>query len=220
MALDSRVRMHRALADSHRIAIVDALALGDRTPQELCKLTDIPSNLLAHHLRVLERAEIVERRISGGDKRRRYVILRRDRLVEAVPDVTVAKGSVLFVCTHNSARSQFAAALWRSRTGGSSESAGTDPAPRVDPLAIATAAHVGVDLSAAVPKGYEAIESRPALIVSVCDRARESGMPFDVASLHWSVRDPVADGRSAAFDEAFAEISSRVDQLATALTEA
>jgi len=219
MDLDARVRMHHALADRHRLAIVDALALGDRTPHELSEVAEIPTNLLAHHLLVLERAEIIERRVSDGDRRRRYVILRRDRIAEIVPTQAVPAGSVLFVCTHNSARSQFAAALWAARTGGASESAGTDPASRVDALAVATAEGVGVDLSAAVPKGYAAIESPPTLVVSVCDRARESGLPFDVPSLHWSVPDPVADGRPAAFAAAFDEISGRVERLATALTE-
>ncbi len=53
----------------------------------------------------------------------------------------------------------------------------------------------------------------PTLVVSVCDRARESGLPFDCPTLHWSVADPVADGRVAAFATAFADISKRIERL-------
>ncbi len=219
MDFESRVRIHEALADRHRLAIVDALMLGDRTPQELSQLAEIPTNLMAHHLQVLQQAGLIDRHVSHGDKRRRYVVLKQERLSQIAPNVEVPAGCVLFVCTHNSARSQFAAALWRARTGGQADCAGTDPASRVDPVAIATADDFGVDLSAAVPKGYDAVDVAPALLVSVCDQAREAGPPFDVPSLHWSVPDPGADGRPVAFAVAFADISGRVERLAVALAE-
>src|ERR1039457_4153459 len=106
MDLNSRVRMHHALADRHRLAIVDALMLGDRSPPELCELAEIPTNLLAHHLQGLHQAGLVDRRVSSGDRRRRYVVLQQERLAQIVPNLTVSAESVLFVCTHNSARSQ------------------------------------------------------------------------------------------------------------------
>jgi ArsR family transcriptional regulator, arsenate/arsenite/antimonite-responsive transcriptional repressor / arsenate reductase (thioredoxin) len=209
--------MHAALADPHRLAIVDALALSDRTPRELASLVDAPTNLLAHHLGVLEEAGLVERRVSGGDGRRRYVVFRPESLGGLLPgESRVPDGLVLFVCTHNSARSQLAAALWRARTGGPAESAGADPAPRVHPLAVRAARQLGLELAGAIPRGYEAVDVRPALVVSVCDRAREGGIPFEAPVLHWSVTDPVADGRQAAFTAAFAEISRRVERLAAA----
>jgi protein-tyrosine-phosphatase/DNA-binding transcriptional ArsR family regulator len=220
MNLAVRVRIHAALADPHRLAIIDALALGDRTPHELGALVDAPSNLLAHHLTVLEQAGLTERRISAGDRRRRYVVLVPDRLSELLPDPVAPTGIVLFVCTHNSARSQFAAALWRRLPGGVADSAGTDPAPRVHPAAVRAARGLGITLPAKAPKGYEAVAARPALVVSVCDRAWEAGIPFDAPTLHWSVPDPVADGRADAFASAFAEISHRVERLAASLPAA
>ena len=123
---------------------------------------------------------------------------------------------VLFVCTHNSARSQVAAALWRHLTGEAAESAGAEPAPRVHPLAIRAARRVGIDIAGEAPKGYEAIGAQPGLVVSVCDRAREGGLPFDVLTLHWAVPDPVADGRPGAFTAAVNEISGRIVRLADA----
>jgi protein-tyrosine-phosphatase len=71
-----------------------------------------------------------------------------------------------------------------------------------------------LDLSAARPRRYQDVQYRPDLVVSVCDRAREATLPFAAPQLHWSVPDPVADGRRRAFEEAFAEIAQRVTELA------
>ncbi|MEO1059706.1 MAG: ArsR family transcriptional regulator, partial [Actinomycetota bacterium] len=53
-ALAERAAIHGALGDPGRLAIVDALRVSDRSPQELGALLDMPSNLLAHHLTTLE----------------------------------------------------------------------------------------------------------------------------------------------------------------------
>ncbi len=95
-------------------------------------------NLASHHLRALEAVGLVERRVSEGDRRRRYVVLRRDALNGLLlPQAALAPaGLVLFVCTHNSARSQFAAGLWRLRTGNDAASAGSEPSAKVHPQAV------------------------------------------------------------------------------------
>jgi ArsR family transcriptional regulator, arsenate/arsenite/antimonite-responsive transcriptional repressor / arsenate reductase (thioredoxin) len=214
--VDERVRIHSALADRHRLAIVDALALGDRTPGELAGMAGLPGNLLAHHLNALDHVGLIRRRVSDGDRRRRYISLRADRLGQLAPARPMELGMVLFVCTHNSARSQLAAALWRDRTSLPGDSAGREPAARVHPKAADVAGHAGLDLSGAIPRGYESVRRPPELVVSVCDRAHEAGVPFDAPTLHWSVPDPVADGRSAAFRSVLAELSSRIDRLAAA----
>jgi protein-tyrosine-phosphatase len=121
---------------------------------------------------------------------------------------------VLFVCTHNSARSQFAAARWRQRTGLLADSAGTEPAASVHPRAVSAARAFGLDLSTASPKAYEAIGEAPDLVISVCDRAHEAGPPFGADSYHWSIPDPVRDGRLSAFRDAFSAIAERIDQVA------
>jgi protein-tyrosine-phosphatase len=216
MDLADRVRVHAALAEQSRLAIVDELALGDRTPGELGALVGLPTNLVAHHLWVLDEAGLIERRASAGDRRRRYVVLRPGRLTGLTRGAAAPMAAVAFVCTGNSARSQFAAALWRQRTGASADSAGAEPARRVHPGALRAAERFDVDLSERMPKGYDGLELVPTLVVSVCDLAREAGLPFDCPTLHWSVADPVADGRGAAFRAAFAEISERVERLAAA----
>ncbi|MBW3665656.1 MAG: ArsR family transcriptional regulator [Actinobacteria bacterium] len=193
--------------------MVDALWPSDRTPTELQELTGLASNLLAFHLDVLEELGLIERRRSQGDGRRRYVSLRPDVLASLSDVPRLGGGPVLFVCTHNSARSQMGSALWGARTGGPTMSAGTDPATAVHPLAVEVAAEHGLDLSDARPRSYQDVDVDPHLVVSVCDRARESGLGSQAPLVHWSVADPIGGDRDA-FEAAFDEISRRVDLLA------
>ncbi|MFN8019166.1 MAG: helix-turn-helix domain-containing protein [Acidimicrobiales bacterium] len=139
-----RAARHAALGDQARLALVDELLIGDRSPQELARALGIGSNLLAHHLDVLERAGLVERSRSSGDGRRRYVHLRRDAGGAGLPTSPARPG--LFVCTASSARSQLAAALWRERTGAAAGAAGTHPAAEVHPGALAAALPGSLDL--------------------------------------------------------------------------
>lgn len=214
MELDTRAAAHAALGDIRRLLIVDHLAIGDRTVAELADLSGMQGNLLAHHLDVLESAGLIERRTSEGDHRKRYVSLRWDRLPFGVHHPLADVRNVAFVCTHNSARSQFAAALWKSTTGIDSSSAGSQPAARVHPTAIKVASEFDVDISASEPAGYDVLPSLPDLVVSVCDRALEAGLPSGRTQIHWSVPDPVSAGTLKAFRSAFNDIASRVTQLA------
>ena len=173
-------------------------------------------NLLAHHLDVLEREGIVERLVSSGDRRRRYVRLRPESLVALVEGPTALPNEVLFVCTHNSARSQMAAALWRARTGRPASSAGTHPADRVHPGAVDAARRAGLDLADAVPALLDTHATASTHRVTVCDRAHEE-LPPGVAPWHWSVADPVEVGTDDAFDMALAELDHRIRSLASNL---
>src|SRR5215217_8190018 len=103
--IEQRARLHAALGDTSRLAIVDALSSSDCSPQELQHRFDIPSNLLAHHLDVLEGAGLIERSRSSGDGRRRYVHLRPDTFEQLNAPRSVVAQPALFVCTANSARS-------------------------------------------------------------------------------------------------------------------
>ena len=206
--------MHWALGDDSRLAIVDLLAESDLAVSDLGAALDMPGNLLAHHLNVLDGAAVIQRRTSEGDGRRRYVTLQRPRLDGLL--VTPARpDSVVFVCSHNSARSQYAAAYWTMRTGQPAESAGSDPASRVNSMAVRLASERGLDLSDATPRGYDSLSGIPDLLVSVCDRAREADLPEAARHVHWSIPDPVAVGRISAFRSAFLEIERRVDALAS-----
>ena len=210
--LDLRAARHAALGDPVRLAIVDELALSDRAPVELRRLVGLESNLLAHHLDVLESVGMINRSQSSGDGRRRYVHLLRDSLHDLRPGRGVTPMRALFVCTRNSARSQLAAALWRSIAGAPAESAGTHPADRVDPGALAAAKRAGLDLAGSTPRTLEQVGKIPSLVVTVCDQAHEQLAPHDTW-LHWSIPDPVAAGGRRAFDAALAELRERISVL-------
>lgn len=213
MDVETRAKRHAALGDERRLLIVDQLALGDLTVSELADIVQMRGNLLAHHLEVLEQADLISRRVSEGDHRRRYVSLRWQSLPEPIDLSVLSPKRVAFVCTHNSARSQFAAALWRRLSDSEAWSAGTEPADRVHPKAVQVAADFGLDLSHAAPTAYESLPDRPDLVISVCDRARESGLPDAVQRHHWSIADPVPVGTLEAFRSAFADIATRMERL-------
>lgn len=210
--LESRAVRHAALGDPVRLAIVDELALSDRAPVELRRLVGLESNLLAHHLDVLESVGMINRSRSSGDGRRRYVHLLRDSLRDLAPGRNLVPARALFVCTRNSARSQLAAAVWRSMAGAPADSAGTHPADRVHPGAVAAAKRAGLDIAGSTPRALDRTGTLPDIVVTVCDQAHEELSPGD-AWLHWSVPDPVADGTRAAFDAALAELRERIGVL-------
>jgi ArsR family transcriptional regulator, arsenate/arsenite/antimonite-responsive transcriptional repressor / arsenate reductase (thioredoxin) len=206
-----RAARHAALSDPVRLAIVDELGMSDRSPIELRGMVGIESNLLAHHLDVLESVGMIRRSKSSGDGRRRYVHLVREALWGLTPGRQLTPRRALFVCTRNSARSQLAAVLWQSLTGAAAESAGTHPAQCVHPGAIAAAKRAGLDISGATPRTLDEVR-RPSLVITVCDQAHEEITP-DEAWLHWSVPDPVVVGNRAAFDAALTELRQRITSL-------
>lgn len=115
----------------------------------------------------------------------------------------MAKPSVLFICTHNSARSQMAEGLLRARYGDHYEvySAGTEPA-HVRPLAIEAMREIGIDISDHASETIDAVTADRTfdIVVTVCDAAREACpyLPARQQNLHQSFDDPSAATGSAA----------------------
>ena len=206
--VEQRAALYAALGEPVRLAIVDELAVTDRSPKELAEQFSLPTNLLAHHLDVLEGVGLIERFVSAGDRRRRYVRLVREPFARLGVATARSAGTVLFVCSHNSARSQLAAAMWTARTGAATSSAGTHPAERVHPGAVAAGRRAGLDLAAAVPRLLTANEVADR-VVTVCDRAHEELVP-GADWWHWSLPDPVDDGSDAAFDAVVAQLDDRI----------
>ena len=109
----------------------------------------------------------------------------------------MARSRVLFLCTHNSARSQMAEGLLRSMAGDRFEagSAGTEKTS-VHPLAIRAMAEVGIDISTHTThtsKRYEEVAGQGwDCVITVCDDANERCpiVPGSVKRLHWSFEDP------------------------------
>lgn len=215
--LDRRAAVYGALSDPARLRIVDILSLGDASPSELMGVLGAPSNLLAHHLKVLREAGLITSHRSQGDGRKQYLRLIDDALALAAP-ATSQPERVIFVCTANSARSHLAAALWRRASSIPSVSAGTHPADSIDPGAVDVAARRGLALPHTRPQHLDYIaggHTQNDLIVTVCDRAHEEIVVPN--RLHWSVPDPVGVGTPAAYDAAYDELDARVQGLVARL---
>ena len=104
------------------------------------------------------------------------------------------KQRVLFICTHNSARSQMAEGLLRAWGGDAFEalSAGTE-ATAVRPEAIAVMNEIGVDISGQTSKHLgQYLGERFDYVITVCDQAREACPVFPGAAnaAHWGFDDP------------------------------
>lgn len=215
--LVARAGLHAALAEPARLAIVEQLLLGDAAPGELGAALGLPSNLLAHHVKWLERAGLVQRSRSEGDHRRTYLRLRPAALSSLAPTTLRSAPRVVFVCTHNSARSQLATALWRQASPVPVASAGTQPAERIHPRAIAIAKAHGLSLARARTARVADVLRPDDLVVAVCDNAHEALTVASSQRLHWSVPDPSRTADEAAFDHAFRDLADRIDRLAPAV---
>jgi len=128
---------------------------------------------------------------------------------------------VLFLCTHNSARSQMAEGLLRWLGGDAVEaySAGTEKT-HVRPAAITAMAELGVDICPQSSKTLDQfIQQAFDIVITVCDNANETCpfFPNAVARWHWSIEDPAAvtsspEARLAAFRQARDELCTRIEQ--------
>ncbi|OZM79941.1 helix-turn-helix domain-containing protein [Pseudonocardia sp. MH-G8] len=217
--LGRRAAVHAALGDPGRLAIVDALVLGEASPSELQKLLNMPSNLMAHHVRVLEKVGVLERHRSEGDRRRTYLALAPEALSTLRPTAVRDAVRVVFVCTQNSARSQLAAALWSRESPVPVASAGTHPAAAVHPGAVAAARRHRIPLDPTAPRHVEDVLRPDDVVITVCDAAHED-LGTGPDRLHWSVPDPARSGEDAAFDHAVDELADRITRLAPAIRPA
>lgn len=130
------------------------------------------------------------------------------------------KRRVLFLCTHNSARSQMAEGLLRHLGGIGFDvfSAGTE-ATRVRPLAIRAMAELGLDISGHASKSLDRYLGEPFdAVITVCDDANETCPVFPGAGrrLHWSFDDPskatgTEDEQLATYRRVRDEIRARIE---------
>lgn len=226
------------LAHDIRWRLIMALAQSDRRVQELVAIVDRPMNLVSYHLKLLRDGRLVQERRSSADARDIYYSLDLEeiaaqlRMTEtqlhpgfaaATPSVSATPVTssaaypvrVLFLCTHNSARSQMAEALLR-QMGGSTVvvwSAGTEPAG-VHRLAVQVMAEMGIDIGGQNSTALSEFADRTFdYVITVCDRAREECpvFPDDPAQIHWSIPDPVAvTGDAATQLEAFRTVRQQL----------
>jgi arsenate reductase (thioredoxin) len=133
----------------------------------------------------------------------------------------VSRQGVLFICTHNSARSQMAEGLLRHLAGDrfEVESAGTEET-HVRPLAIEAMKEIGIDISGQTSKTIGALGERQFdWAITVCDSAKEACpiFPGGTRRLHWSFDDPSAatgsdEERLAVFRRVRDEIRAKIDE--------
>ena len=237
----------KLLAHDLRWQLVSALAHSDRRAQELVALLGQPANLVSYHLHKLRQAKLVRNRHSAADHRAIYFsldLLKVQALfaqagqalhpalgetegvaLTEIQDLLVQPGQpptrVLFLCTHNSARSQMAEAILRHMSKGQVEaySAGHEPS-QLHPMAIEAMDERGVDIRGQRSKHLsEYLGQHFDYIVTVCDLARESCpvFPGDPERIHWSFPDPAAvegvDARRRAFQMTATELTTRINFL-------
>lgn len=125
--------------------------------------------------------------------------------------------TVLFVCTHNSARSQMAEGLLRDRLGDRYDaySAGIERT-RVRPLAERAMAEIGIDISGHSSKSVSDLPDMEfVVVVTVCDSARETCpyIPAVERNLHQSFEDPSsAEGSEAERLAVFRHVRDEIAQ--------
>jgi ArsR family transcriptional regulator, arsenate/arsenite/antimonite-responsive transcriptional repressor / arsenate reductase (thioredoxin) len=236
----------RTLADDTRLAIIRMLALSDRKAGELGGALRLPSNAVSYHLKQLRSLGLLHERQSSADGRAVYYQLDVDRLAQLYADAgdalhpglaaslpqpveggetEAARSStrlrVLFLCTHNSARSQLAEALMRQMGGEYVEvySAGSMPT-EVHPDTIIVLQGLGIDPSPLYAKSLDRFVGEPLdYIITVCDRVRDICPSFtgDPNQAHWSFPDPVVvedpEQRLKAFRQVAAELRTRIGYL-------
>ena len=227
----------RLLAHDVRWHLLTALVESDRRVQELVKILQRPQNLVSYHLRLLREGQVVHERRSSADGRDVYYSLDLAHLREMYVDggqllhpalVGDVKGEVfggerpyrvLFLCTHNSARSQLAEGILRANGGDLVQvfSAGSEPG-EVHPLAIRAAEALGVDISTQHSQHMDEFAGQTFdYVITVCDRVREvcPVFPDDHKQIHWSFPDPAEvpgseEAQYQAFVQTARELSTRI----------
>jgi arsenate reductase len=138
---------------------------------------------------------------------------------EARPSDAPAR-RVLFLCIHNSARSQIAEGLARARAPRGVEvwSAGTEPS-RVHPWAVKVMEEIGIDIRSQTSKRLDQVPWRDAdTVVTLCGEADEAcpAVGGDVRRLHWPLPDPSA-AREADQPRVFRQVRDEIDRRLEAL---
>lgn len=206
----------KTLADETRLAIVRLLAITDLKAGEIMERIGAPQNAVSYHLKQLRSLGLLRDRRSSGDARDVYYSIDVERLCalyaatgDALHPALVGDNNtgrpaskldrplrVLFLCTHNSARSQLAEAILRCMGGDQVEvfSAGSQPS-ELHPMARELLEESGIDTSqhSAKPMSQFAGQ-RFDYVITVCDRIRDScpTFPGDPERIHWSFPDPSA----------------------------
>jgi ArsR family transcriptional regulator, arsenate/arsenite/antimonite-responsive transcriptional repressor / arsenate reductase (thioredoxin) len=241
-AMNVQPEFIKLLAPEIRWQIIQLLKAGDQRVQELVERLDQPKNLLSYHLKQLREHALVSYRRSDADRRDYYYSLNIPRLQAlyqqtgeelhlAPPDPSEVFAGiqhyrwtppvrVLFLCTHNSARSQMAEGLMRHLAGTNAEvySAGSVPGG-VHPYAVEVMAELGIDIRQQQSQHFDAFLNQSFdYVITVCDNVREVCPTFsnNVETIHWSFSDPLAapgDEQLQVFRQTAESLAERIQYL-------
>ena len=105
--------------------------------------------------------------------------------------------TVLFICVHNSGRSQMAEALFNQMAKGKARaySAGTQPADKVNPVVVEAMKEMGIDISGNKPKALtmDMVEKADRMITMGCGAEAEAVCPASfIETEEWEMEDPKA----------------------------
>ncbi len=123
-----------------------------------------------------------------------------------------AKPLVLILCTGNSCRSHMAEGILREVAGDvlNVQSAGSDPAGSVHPLAILTLGEIGIDISSHTSKHMnEFLSGNVETVITVCDNADQAcpTFPGQANRHHWPFPDPAkAEGTQEEIRKVFEQV--------------
>ena len=128
------------------------------------------------------------------------------------------KQRVLFLCTHNAARSQMAEAFLRKHGGERFDvaSAGLEPTA-IHPLILRAMNEVGVDISAQRAKGLDDFLGKATIQIAiiVCEQAQQNCphiYPFATQRLYWPFEDPAAcNGTEAEQLQKFRDVRDQIE---------
>lgn len=218
MSTKSPPQFLHLLAHDVRWQLLTLLAQSDYRVHELVEQIERPMNLVSYHLGKLRQFDLVTERRSSADGRDIYYSLDLDRTralfqevglrlhpslrqeTGALEDAPLPTGGtarrVLFLCTHNSARSQMAEGLLR-HLGGPAVTAysGGDFPTQVHPFAVRAMSELGIDISRQQAKHKDMFDGHSFdYVVTVCDYARERCPVYanEPTHIHWSIPDPVS----------------------------
>lgn len=236
----------KLLAHDLRWRLLQLLVHSDYRVHECVTALQAPMNVVSYHLRLLREAALVSERRSEADGRDVYYHLDLPALQTAYqasaqalhPDLDPFAGKttsqtyhltkpvrILYLCTHNSARSQLAEAITRHLGGSMLDvvSAGTNPS-EVHPLVLATLEEKKISSVGLYSKELQPyLEQDFDYVITVCDRAREqcptlAGHP---TSMHWSFADPLREtselAQAAAIETTAQQLMTRIRFLLTTI---
>jgi len=227
-----------------RWGLLGELGRSDRTVHELTGLVGERQNLVSYHLGKLRAGGLVSARRSAADGRDTYYTADLTRLRDLVagsgaalhPGLVLVPPSeparrpptnirLLFLCTGNSARSQMAEAIVRTRSGGAIGASSAGSRPKVlHPEAVRAMREQGIDISGQRPKHLdELVGERFDRVITLCDRVREvcPEFPGRPEAVHWSIADPAQDEEAGypAFQHTAAELETRIGFLLAGLDQ-